>query len=113
MKVIYDRHAHEALTDTAWDDVRVREWIASIVEDADRVRTACGRSVLRYVQLAERHGPADGPDGYVCRSSARPPGEGRYQPQSETEERGADRDPAERRQSRVRGSPFECVPCVS
>jgi hypothetical protein len=36
MKVIYDRNAHEALTDTAWDDVRVREWIASIVEDAER-----------------------------------------------------------------------------
>jgi hypothetical protein len=32
---IYDADAHESLTETPWDDIRVREWIASIVEDAE------------------------------------------------------------------------------
>jgi hypothetical protein len=34
--VIYDRDAHEPLTETAWNDARVREGIASIVTDAER-----------------------------------------------------------------------------
>src|SRR5205814_2816840 len=34
--VIYDTAVHEPLTDTPWDDARVREWIAAVVEDAER-----------------------------------------------------------------------------
>jgi Lanthionine synthetase C-like protein len=34
--VIYDLDAHERLTERPWDDVRVRERIASIVQDAER-----------------------------------------------------------------------------
>lgn len=35
-RVIYDLDAHEPLTETPWDDLRVRERIASIVEDTER-----------------------------------------------------------------------------
>jgi hypothetical protein len=34
--VIYPLDAHEPLTETPWDEIRVRERIASIVEDAER-----------------------------------------------------------------------------
>jgi hypothetical protein len=34
--VIYDAEAHEPLTGTAWDEARIRDRIASIVEDAER-----------------------------------------------------------------------------
>ena len=35
MTVIYDPEAHEPLTETLWDEARIREWIASIVEEAE------------------------------------------------------------------------------
>ena len=35
VQVIYDAEAHEPLTETPWDAARVREWIASIVADAE------------------------------------------------------------------------------
>lgn len=34
--MIYDGAAHEPLTETPWDEARVREWMAAIVEDAER-----------------------------------------------------------------------------